>query len=115
MKSISPRKQRNLRSNADLHTKRKFLGAHLSKELRKTHGIRSLPLKVGDSVKVMRGTHKKKTGVIERIETKKSKIFITGIEVSKIDGSKGLVGFEPSNLLIETFDTKDKKRIKGKK
>ena len=55
------RKQRKYVANAPLHIKKKFLSANLSKELRKKYG-RSLQIRKGDSVKVMRGKFKGKTG-----------------------------------------------------
>ncbi len=48
-----PRKQRKYLANAPLHIKRKFLSANLSKELRKKHGKRSIPIRKGDTVRIM--------------------------------------------------------------
>ena len=56
--STQPRKQRKYRYNAPLSTKRNFLSINLSKELKKKYGTRSIKPRVGDKVKVMRGTHK---------------------------------------------------------
>ena len=50
--SKQPRKQRKYRANAPLHTKYKFLGVHLSKELREKHGVRSMAVITGHKVKV---------------------------------------------------------------
>jgi len=72
--SKQPRKQRKYRANAPLHIKRKFMSANLAKELRKRYGNRSFPLKKGDSIKIMRGEFKGKTGKIETPEF----FFITG-------------------------------------
>lgn len=113
-KSTQPRKQRKYRYNAPFHTVTSFLSVNLSKDLRKKHGMRSIPLRKGDKVKIARGTHKGKTGTIEKVSRKLSKAFIAGIEQTRIDGNKHLIPFEPSNLLITDLDLKDKKRIKAK-
>lgn len=114
-KSKIPKKQRMFRYNAPLHLKRKFLTVHLSKELQKTHNKRNLQLKKGDKVKILRGNFKGKSGIVERIDIKKSQIFVHGIEIIKKDGSKVPRVIEASNIMIITLSSEDKKRNKHKK
>jgi large subunit ribosomal protein L24 len=109
-KSKQPRKQRMYRYNAPLHIKQKFMHVHLSPELRKKYLIRNTQLKKGDKIKVMRGQFKKKEGRVERISLKKEQVFITGIEKIKKEGTKLLVAFQPSNLMITELNMDDKKR-----
>ena len=54
--SVKPRKQRKYNYNAPLHLRGSQLHVHLSKELRQKHGVRALRVRVGDTVKVLRGT-----------------------------------------------------------
>ncbi len=110
--SSQPRKQRKYSANAPLHIKRKLLSVNLSKELRKKHGRRNIPARKGDTVKIMVGTFRKKTGKILSIDTKNSKIKIEGITVKKQDGSKANVKIHPSNLQIIELNLTDKKRMK---
>ncbi|MFC1769125.1 50S ribosomal protein L24 [Nanoarchaeota archaeon] len=110
--SKKPRKQVKFRKKAPLHTKQKFVSAHLSPELRKKHNKRAIPLRKGDKVKIMNGSKKGKTGKVGNIDLKKSKIYIEGFEVSKIDGTKSNLSFQPSNLMITELILEDKKRIK---
>lgn len=112
--SKQPRKQRKYRHNAPLHIKRKFFGSHLSKELRQKHGIRSISVRKGDKVKVMRGSFRGKTGNVERLNSKNIKAYITGIERIKKDGSKVLLPIHPSNLMIIELNLDDKKRLTKK-
>ena len=109
--SKKPRKQRLFSCNAPAHVKGKLLASHLSAELREKHGHRSLRVKKGDKVKVLRGQFKSKTGVVERVEPGKMKVFITGIEYVKKDGGKFLYGIHPSNLIITEIDVADKRRL----
>ncbi len=111
--SKQPRKQRKYRHNAPLHIKKKFLGGHLSKELKEQHKQRTIGIKKGDKVKVMRGKHKGKTGTIEKISVQHTKIYIQGLDFKKRDGSKALYPLEPSNIMITELNLEDKKRIKG--
>lgn len=111
-KSKQPRKQRKYRYNAPLHIKQTFMKAHLSKELRKKYNRRSLGLKKGDKVKIMRGQFKKKIGKVDRVDLKKSYVYVTGIEVIKKDGTKTFYPLKPSNLMITELNLDDKKRQK---
>ncbi len=109
-KSKKPRKQRKYRYNAPLHIKQKFMSAHLSSELRKKYKKRSLGLKKGDKVKIMKGQFKKKIGKIEKVDLKGNYVYITGIEVTKKDGTKTQYPLQPSNLMITELNLDDKKR-----
>lgn len=104
------RKQRKYRYNAPLHIKQKFVHAHLSKELRQKYKTRSLGLKKGDKVKVVRGQFKKHIGNVERIDLKKGKAYVSGIEITKKEGSKTTYPIEPSNLIITELNLDDKMR-----
>jgi large subunit ribosomal protein L24 len=111
-KSKQKRKQRKYRSNAPLHIKHKMLSSNLSKELRKKYIKRSLPLRKNDVVKIMRGKFKKKKGKIIRIDLKREKVYVEGIQKAKKDGSKINVSLNASNLQIQELNLEDKKRLK---
>lgn len=109
--SSQPRKQRKYQANAPFHTKHKFLSAHLSKSLREKHGKRSLPVRKGDEVLVMRGSFKKKKAKVSAVNTKRTRIVLENIQRSKKDGTKVNVYFHPSVLQITTLNLDDKNRI----
>jgi len=110
-KSKQPRKQRKYRYNAPLHIKKHFLNANLSKELRKKYSIRSFSLRSGDKVKILRGQFKGKEGKIESVNTKKTKIYVSKVDVDKKDGSKTKVPIKPSNVQIMELNLDDKMRL----
>ncbi len=110
--SKQPRKQRKYAANAPLHLKRKLLSVNLSKELRKKHGKRNIPLRKGDVVKIMRGKFKGKQGKVTDAKTKMRKIFIEKIQIRKKDGSSVNVPLKASNLQIIELNTEDRKRMK---
>lgn len=112
-RSKQPRKQRKYRYNAPLSTKSKFMGSHLSKELREKYNKRSIVIRKGDSVKVLRGQFKKKTGKVDRVDIKKTKVYINGIDITKKDGTKALYPINPSNIMITALNLDDKKRKKS--
>ena len=58
--STQARKQRKYVHNAPLHIKHKMLASSLSKELRKEHGVRSVPVRKDDFVTIKSGQFKGK-------------------------------------------------------
>ncbi len=110
--SKKPRKQRVYRKKAPLHIKQKFASCHLSKDLKKKHNLRSMILKKGDKIKVVRGQHKGKTGAVDKVFLRDEKAIIGGIEISKKDGSKTPYKITISNMIITELNLDDKKRQK---
>lgn len=108
--SVQPRKQRKYRHNAPLHVRQKFVAASLSKTLRERFGKRSMSLRKGDEVEVMRGSFRGRRGVVERVDLSKTKIYIDEIKVKKSDGSEVMRALQPSNLRIVKLNLDDKKR-----
>ncbi|MEE9525247.1 MAG: 50S ribosomal protein L24 [Candidatus Woesearchaeota archaeon] len=113
IKSKAPRKQRKYRYNAPLHIRNKFMSVHLSKELKEKHKKRNITVRKGDTVKILRGQFKGKTGKIDRVNLKSTKVYIQGIESTKKDGTKTFYPFNPSNLMIIELNLSDKKRAKS--
>lgn len=113
--SKNPSKKRKFLANAPLHLRRKFLSVNLSKELREKHETRNVVVRKGDKVKILRGKHKGATGKVIKVEIKKMKVYIEGLQRTKMDGSKVDIPMRASNLQIIELNLEDKKRMKGKK
>ncbi len=109
-RSTQPRKQRKYRYNAPLHVKQKMLHVHLSPSLRSVYGTRQLQVRKGDKVRILRGQFRKKEGKVERVNLKRERVFVHGVELVKHDGTKVLYPLAPSNLLLIDLDLGDKKR-----
>lgn len=109
--STQPRKQRKYRYEAPLHTRHTFLSAHLSKELRTKYGMRSIPLRTGDEVLVMRGSFAQKKGKVLKADVKRSSVTIEGLTRKKADGSKVNTYFDPSKLQIVALKLDDPRRL----
>lgn len=111
MVSSQPRKQRKSRYQAPLHIRHKLMGAMLSPELRKKHGIKSISVRSGDTVKVLRGDHKGKEGKVAAVNLKKMTITVDGVSVAKSDGTEVPRPVHPSSVMITKLETKDEKRL----
>lgn len=108
--STQPRKQRKYRHNAPLHVRRKFLSVNLSKPLRERFEKRSMVVRKGDEVIVMRGNLKGKNGTVEKVNIGREKVYIEGVKMKKVDGSEISKPFTASNLQITKLALEDKKR-----
>ena len=112
--SKNPKKQRKYRYNAPLHIRRKFLSVHLSKELREKYKKRSIPVRKGDEVIVLRGKYKKRSGKVSKVDLIHQRVYVEGITRKKVAGTEKPVSFTPSNLMITNLQD-DKKRFKKSK
>ncbi len=112
--SKQPRKQRKYRINSPIFIKHKFLNAHLSKELRKKYGKRSLPLRKGDEVLVMRGSFRRKKAKVNSVDLRNCRVTLEEIQRTKRDGTKVHVYFNPRSLLIQKLYDSDKRRFDEK-
>ncbi len=108
--SKQPRKQRKLIYKAPLHIRHKLMGVKLSEELREQYKRRSLPVKKGDTIKVMRGDFKDHEGKIERVDLRNYRVMIEGMSVQKPDGNKVYHAVHPSNIMIIELDMEDDER-----
>ena len=112
--SIQPRKQRKARYNAPAHARGKYLSASLSKDLREKVGKKSLPIRSGDKVRVLRGDFKGHEGDVLTVDYGSYKITIDEVTLSKPDGTATYLPVDPSNVMIIEADLKDDRRIKNK-
>ncbi len=112
--SKQPRKQRKARYEAPLHSRQKWLAVHLNKEMREKLKTkrRSVPVREGDRVKIMRGENKGKSGKVSRVDVRYSKVYVEGIVRKKGKGGEVLVPFDPSKLLMVEAGFSDKMRGK---
>ncbi len=109
--SSKPGKQRKYRYNAPLHIRQKLVHVHLSKALHEKFGVRSAQIKVGDKVKVMRGSFAPREAKVERVDLHRTRVYVVGCERAKKDGNKVKVPIHPSNLLAVDLDMSDKRRV----
>lgn len=110
MKTTSPRKQRKQLYTAPLHKRYKMFSAPLSLELKKSHGINSLPIRRGDTVRIMRGDRKGTEGKVAGIDRTHYRISIEGVTREKIDGTAVPVSIHPSKVVLTNLNLDDKWR-----
>jgi len=108
--SAKPRKQRKALYTMPHHLRHKLLSAPLSRELREKYGLRSLPVRTGDRVRVMRGDYKGIEGRVIRVNRERGRVYIDTITRTKVDGSTVHVPIHASKVMIVELDLSDKWR-----
>ncbi|EWG07320.1 MAG: 50S ribosomal protein L24P [Candidatus Aramenus sulfurataquae] len=110
MVSSKPTKQRKFIYNTPNHLRKLKLVAPLSKDLVKEVGVKRLPVRKGDTVKVTRGDHVGFEGKVAGVDTKSGRIAIEGLTRKKADGSPIYVWIHASKVQITKLDLSDPKR-----
>jgi len=112
-----PSKQRKLLYNAPHHIRGKIMSAHLSQDLRETYGFRSLPVRSGDTVRILRGDFKDYEGRVTRVDREKYRVYVDGVSREKADGTTTLVPIHHSKIEIVRLNLEDdwRKRILERK
>ena len=110
MQITKPRTQRKKLFQAPAHVRHKHFSASLSPDLKKKHGANAVPVKTGDTVRIMRGDRKGFEGKITRVDRKKYRIFVEGITREKVDGTTMPIPIHPSKVMIVSLDLDDKWR-----
>jgi large subunit ribosomal protein L24 len=105
-----PRKQRKRLYNAPAHLRHKLMTAPLSPELTKSKGIKALPVRKGDTVRVVRGDHLGFEGKVNRVDLKRYRVFIEGLTREKVDGTNIFISVHPSKVMIKNLKLDDKWR-----
>ena len=111
-RSKKPSKQRKALYNAPLHLRHKFMTAKLSDELAEKYGVKRLPVRKGDTVKILRGDWRGHEGKVVEVDLKRGRIFVEGVQVKKADGTLVYYPIHPSKVIITKLDLSDKYRMR---
>ena len=109
-RSRQPRKQRKSYFNAPLHLRQKLVTAPLSKELRERYGVRNLPVRKGDKVRIVRGDFRGKEGEVVKVDLGKYRISIDGVVIEKTDKTPVFRPVHPSKIEIVELKLDDWRR-----
>jgi large subunit ribosomal protein L24 len=105
--STQPRKERKTLHNLPVHENRAKIAAHLDEPLLLKYNTRSVTLRKGDTVRVLRGEYAGTSGKIVEINARQRKVTVDGVTVTKADASQKPRPLDPSNLLITKLNLED--------
>lgn len=107
VKSRQPRKQRKALFNYGNHQRSKLFTTRVADFVRDEYGIKKLPIRVGDNVRITKGEYKDFEGEVLEV-TKNLRCKIKEAQFEKTDGTQFHPAIHISNLIITKF-TKEKK------
>ncbi|TNJ26758.1 Ribosomal protein L26 [Giardia muris] len=99
----SRRKCRKAYFTASSAERAKVMSSRLSKELREKHGVKTMPIRKGDVVKIMCGSHKTTTGKVTEVRRRDYKVIIEGVNQKSHNASARAAPYpiHPSNCIIQ--------------
>jgi large subunit ribosomal protein L24 len=107
-----PRKQHKMLTDAPKHVKYKRMSVHLVEDLLLKYNVRSIPVRKGDTVKIIRGALKGHTDKVAKVSLKKGMVTVENATMAKADGTQLPKWIQPSNLIITKLDLSDPWRRK---
>jgi len=107
-----PTKQRKMLYQAPDHIRHRLFAAPISPELKASQGVKAIPVRSGDAVRIVRGDHKGFEGKVTRIDRKKYRIYVEGLTREKVDGTTVFIPIHPSKVMITNLNLEDKWRKK---
>ena len=106
----SPRKQRRLLHKAPAHIRHRLMAAPLSSQLTASKSVKTLPVRKGDTVQIMRGDNKGFEGKISRVDLRHYRVYLEGLTREKVDGTTIFIPIHPSKIMIKNLNLSDKWR-----
>jgi large subunit ribosomal protein L24 len=93
-----------------MHERRHLMKCRLDEFLQEEYGLRSLVVKTGDLVKIMRGQFRDTEGKVTAVNYKKIRVFTDSATLTKADGKEAAVPIHPSNLLLVKLELDDERK-----
>ena len=108
--SKAPKKQRKKNYSAPIHANKNRLKCRLDEFLQEEYGLRSLVVKTGDLVKIMRGQFRDTEGKVIRVDYKDVEVFLDSATVTKADGKEVNIPIHPSNIMLVKLELDDERK-----
>ncbi|MFQ5831144.1 MAG: 50S ribosomal protein L24 [Candidatus Thorarchaeota archaeon] len=114
--SKAPKKQRRRIYKSPLHSRRNMLKCRLDEFLQEEYGMRSMRIKRGDLVRIMRGQFRDTEGKVIAVDYRNIRVHLENATVTRADGKEAQIPMHPSNLMLVKLELDDdRKRILEKK
>ena len=108
--TTKPRKQRRLIASATAKERQRMMGCNLSEKLRERYQARSLRLRKGDTVKILRGDFAGIEGKVVETDHQNQRIIVEGVTREKVSGEQKRVPVHVSKVAVTGLDMSDKWR-----
>ncbi|MEM3227492.1 MAG: 50S ribosomal protein L24 [Candidatus Micrarchaeaceae archaeon] len=113
IKASKRRIQRAFRYTAPLHLRQHFVHAHLDKALKSKLGlsIRSIRVAKGDTVKIVAGKNKGKSGKVSKVDLSRGVIYLDSLVRKNARGKERAIPVKPSSVYVMDIETGYKGRL----
>jgi len=101
--SKKPGKQRKAFYNSKNHQRTSLMSTRIADFLAEDYGVKRMPLRVGDSVRVTKGEFQEFEGEVLEINRKTRRVKIKEVTFEKTDGTTFYPMIDSSNLIITKF------------
>ena len=92
---------------------KKLLSAPLSSGLETRHGIKSLPVRKGDTVKIVRGDFTGIEGKVSEVDRIRNRLYVEGVTRDKVSGKSTKMSVHASKVQITNLSLDDRWRSKS--
>lgn len=104
------RVRRRLVMNAVREKSLKLVRASLSQDLKSKYGRNSIRIRIGDSVKLVRGEYSGVEGKVQHLFPKEGRLTLEGVTREKIKGGTSEIRIHASNVIVTGLNLEDKFR-----
>ncbi len=114
MKHVSskPGKMRKHQLACSKHLRSRLVHGHLSRPLSAQYGTKSMVVRRGDRVRVMRGDFSGHEDEVTEVDLNRGFVYVKDVTQDKADGTKSFVPLRASNLEITKLSLDDERRQK---
>lgn len=105
--STQPRRQRRALFDADTFERRRRMAVPLSRELRTRYGRRSLPVRKGDTVRVLSGSYKGREERVAKIDRRGYSMTLDNVTGKTADAKMKPLPIRPSHLVLTRLNLAD--------
>ena len=101
----------NRQSRNDSSSQKRRVSAHLADDLKTRYSMRAVPIRKGDSVRVLRGEFAGLEGKVDTIDRPHSRVFVEGMTREKTAGGKSSrLSVHASKVILTNLNLSDKWR-----
>ncbi|MCI4358012.1 MAG: 50S ribosomal protein L24 [Thermoplasmata archaeon] len=105
--SRQPRRQRLARFEADLFERRRRMAVPLSRELRRRYGRRSLPVRKGDTVRILSGSFKGREERVAKVDRQWYSVTLDNVTTKTGDQKLKPLPIQLTHLVLTRLNLSD--------
>ncbi|MGC2289615.1 MAG: 50S ribosomal protein L24 [Thermoplasmata archaeon] len=111
-RSTQPRKQRRAAFNASAFDRHRQMTVALSRDLRSRYKRRALPLRKGDTVRIISGSFKGREERVSKVDMRSLRVTLDSVTIKKVDQKLKPLPIRSSHLILTRLNLADPWRRK---